>query len=88
MSFLRSKCMVRLAGLALFLLAQPAVQACAVCAGKSDSRMAAGMNAGILALLGVIGGVLALVVAFFVFLAFRVSGTSASFESEPAHSGN
>jgi hypothetical protein len=46
--------------------------ACAACAGgKTDSPMAQGMNAGIFALLGVIGTVLCGAATFFVFLARR-----------------
>jgi hypothetical protein len=47
--------------------------ACAACYGTSDSPMAQGMNAGILALLGVIGAVLCGAGAFFIFLAHRAS---------------
>jgi heme/copper-type cytochrome/quinol oxidase subunit 2 len=53
-------------------------QACATCFGASDSPMAQGMNLGILSLLGVIGFVLVGVVAFFVYLAWRVSRYEAS----------
>lgn len=45
--------------------------ACAACFGQSDAPMAKGMNAGIFALLAVIGTVLAGAVTFFVFLARR-----------------
>ena len=45
------------------------VQACAVCFGKSDSRLAVGMNWGIFTLLFFIGSVLAGLSFFFVFLA-------------------
>jgi hypothetical protein len=47
------------------------VLGCAACFGQSDSNMAHGMNAGILALLAVIGAVLAGAASFFVFLARR-----------------
>ena len=53
-------------------------QACATCFGASDSPMAQGMNLGILSLLGVIGFVLMGVVAFFGYLAWRVSRHGAS----------
>ncbi len=53
-------------------------QACATCFGASDSPMAQGMNLGILSLLGVIGFVLMGVVAFFGYLAWRVSRYGAS----------
>lgn len=49
------------------------VWACAACFGKSDSALAYGMNAGILALLAVIGSMLALVAGFFVFIVRRGS---------------
>jgi len=45
--------------------------ACATCYGESDSPMAEGMNAGIIFLLIVIGGTLASIVAFFVFIMRR-----------------
>ncbi len=48
-----------------------AAMACAACSGQSDSPMAKGMNAGIYALLGVIGTVLCAAATFFVFLARR-----------------
>ena len=50
--------------------------ACAACFGKSDSPMAQGMNAGIYALLGVIGTVLCGAATFFVFLARRASAVA------------
>ena len=45
------------------------VQACAACFGKSDSPLAKGMNWGIMSLLCVVGVVLSIFSAFFVFLA-------------------
>lgn len=56
--------------------------ACAACFGKSDSPMAQGMNAGILALLGVVGTVLAGAATFFVFLAKRASAAAKAQEAE------
>jgi hypothetical protein len=47
--------------------------ACAACYGQSDSAMAAGMNWGIVSLLGMIVLVLGGVAGFFVFLARRSS---------------
>jgi len=47
--------------------------ACAACFGQSDSAMAAGMNWGILSLLGMIVVVLGGVAAFFIFLARRAA---------------
>ena len=48
------------------LAAKSSALACATCYGASDSPLAQGMNWGIVTLLGVIGSVLAGVVAFFV----------------------
>ena len=79
--------------LALFVV-RPEVQACAVCFGKSDSRLAVGMNWGIFTLLFFIGSVLAGLSLFFVFLAMRasrhsrsnVSETPADLSQNPSHS--
>ena len=54
----------------LFGLEQNAL-ACAACYGESDSPMAEGMNAGILVLLFIIGGTLAAIAGFFVFIMRR-----------------
>lgn len=59
--------------LTLLALRPEAAHACAVCFGKSDSRMAQGMNMGIFTLLFFIGGTLATLAGFFVFLAMRSS---------------
>jgi hypothetical protein len=53
-----------------------AALACAACYGQSDSPMAHGMNAGIFALLGVIGTVLCGAATFFVFLARRAAAVA------------
>jgi len=45
--------------------------ACASCFGESDSAMAEGMNAGILTLLIIIGGTLAAITSFFIYLIWR-----------------
>lgn len=59
--------------------------ACAACYGQSDSSMAAGMNWGILSLLGIIVFVLGGVAGFFVFLARRsVRLAAAQSELPPA----
>ena len=42
------------------------VSACPVCVGDQDSSMTAGMNNAILVMLGIIGFVLSLIIAFFV----------------------
>ena len=49
------------------------VLACSACFGKSDSALAQGMNAGILALLAVVVFVLSGFAAFFIYLAKRSS---------------
>jgi hypothetical protein len=60
------------AALALLLTAPPqSVFACAACFGRSDSKMAEGMNMGIFSLLAVITCVLGGVAAFFIYLAKR-----------------
>jgi len=49
--------------------------ACATCFGKSDSRLAHGMNMGILSLLIVVVFVLGAFAAFFVYLARRAASS-------------
>jgi uncharacterized membrane protein HdeD (DUF308 family) len=56
-------------------LPQPAL-ACAACFGRSDSRLAEGMNWGILSLMGVVVFVLGGFAAFFVYLARRAAATA------------
>lgn len=46
-------------------------QACATCFGKSDSKLAEGMNWGIFTLLVVVVGVLGGISAFFIYIARR-----------------
>jgi len=55
----------------------PKALACATCFGKSDSPLAAGMNMGILTLLGFILSLLAVIAGFFVYLARRAAKTAA-----------
>ncbi len=55
------------------VLSQPSAWACAACYGQSDSPMAAGMNWGIMSLLGIIMVVLGGVAAFFVQVARRTA---------------
>ena len=50
--------------------------ACAACYGKSDSPIAWGMNAGIIALLVVVGVVLSGITGFFVYIAKRAAKIS------------
>jgi uncharacterized membrane protein len=54
----------------LFVLA-PEADACVACFGKTDGKMAEGMNAGIFSLLAVIGSVLFGFAAFMVFIIRR-----------------
>jgi len=57
------------------LVLVPRAQACATCFGASDSKLAQGMNLGILVLLGVVAVVLAGLTGFFVTLAVRSART-------------
>ena len=54
----------------IFMLEQNTF-ACASCFGESDSSMAEGMNAGVLTLLIIVGGTLAAIAAFFIYLICR-----------------
>lgn len=54
-----------------FLGSSQAAWACAACFGKSDSRLAVGMNWGIMTLLVVVFCVLSAIASFFVFLSRR-----------------
>ena len=54
-------------------LAPSSALACAACFGRSDSKMAEGMNMGILSLLVVITSVLFGMACFFIFLAKRAN---------------
>jgi len=62
---------------AMVLLPQ-AVFACATCFGRSDSKLAQGMNMGILSLLAVVFFVLGGIAAFFVYLARKSATTPAA----------
>lgn len=62
---------------AVTFTAQSPALACATCYGASDSPLAQGMNWGIASLLGVIGMVLAGVVAFFVHVGLKSGKTNA-----------
>ena len=55
----------------LLFAAVDTAQACATCFGKSDSKLAEGMNWGILTLLFIIISVLGGISAFFIFIARR-----------------
>ena len=73
----RGLCMMTLASASL-VLCPSAAQACAACYGQSDSPMAAGMNWGIVSLLGMIVLVLGGVAGFFVFLIRRGAASAAA----------
>jgi len=60
------------------LLQPGSAWACAACYGQSDSPLAAGMNWGIMSLLGMIVMVLGGFAAFFVFLARRAASVAAA----------
>lgn len=68
---------------ALAAAPQPAL-ACAACFGRSDSRLAEGMNWGIASLLGVVVFVLGGFAAFFIYLARRAAATAAGSPATPA----
>ena len=63
--------LLALVALVTLLVSAPDASACAACFGASDSKLAEGMNAGIFALMGVIGSVLFLIAGFFFFIARR-----------------
>lgn len=66
--------LARLAAAAVILGLSHDAMACAACFGKSDSKLAVGMNWGIMSLLFVVLCVLSTIASFFVFLARRSSG--------------
>lgn len=72
---------------ALGIAAQSSALACATCYGASDSPLAQGMNWGIATLLGVIGAVLAGVVAFFVHVGLRSAKVNAGQSPQTADGG-
>jgi hypothetical protein len=57
--------------LAVFLGSTTDASACAACFGKSDSKLAEGMNAGIFTLLAIICAVLCAIASFFWFIVRR-----------------
>ena len=67
----RRLAILALVALALLLVSAPNASACAACFGANDGKLAQGMNAGIFALMGVIGSVLFAIAAFFVFIVRR-----------------
>ena len=65
--------------LALTLICLPqSARACAACFGRSDSKLAEGMNMGILSLLLVVMFVLGGIAAFFIYLARKSATTAAA----------
>ncbi len=69
----RRLALLALVALALLLVSVPDASACAACFGKNDGKLAQGMNAGIFALLGVIGGVLFAIAGFFFYIVRRAA---------------
>lgn len=64
---------VGVALVAVLSWAPAAAEACAACYGKSDSKLAEGMNWGIFSLLFVVVGVLGGIGGFFIFLARKAA---------------
>ena len=75
------------AGLGMILFPQT-VSACAACFGKSDSKLAQGMNMGIFSLLGVVVCVLGGIAAFFIHLARRAANSPAPLNDQPLETTN
>lgn len=69
--------------IAVLLGMTQSVHACATCFGKSDSKLAEGMNWGIFTLLLVVIGVLGGISAFFIYIARR-SATHKSYVPKSA----
>ena len=63
---------------AIALLQPASAFACAACYGQSDAPIARGMNWGIVSLLGMVGMVLGILSAFFVFLARKAQDAAAT----------
>jgi len=57
--------------LAVMFMLEQSASACATCFGESDAPMAEGMNAGIFTLLIVVGGTLAGIATFFIYIIRR-----------------
>jgi hypothetical protein len=72
-----SKFVVRNLLLSALLFASPALHACSVCFGNSDSKLTQGMLAGVLVLLLVVISVLGGFVVLFVHLARRAAAVAA-----------
>lgn len=80
------KILLCLAAPALLLSSSPAARACAACFGKSDSKLAEGMNWGIASLLFVVVSVLGGVAAFFIYLAKKSAALAETSVSAPSSS--
>ncbi|MCX8156745.1 MAG: hypothetical protein N3J91_09910 [Verrucomicrobiae bacterium] len=71
-----------LAALLLFWLSwTPQAAACATCFGKSDSKLAEGLNMGIFALLGLVLLVLGWLAGFFIYLSRRAAAEAKAAET-------
>lgn len=64
----------------VFILAPASMHACAACFGKSDSKLAEGLNMGIFALLGFVLLVMVWIAGFFAYLARRAAAQDAAVE--------
>lgn len=71
------------AAVAGWMAAPNSALACAACFGRSDSKLAEGMNWGIFSLLGVVVFVLGGVAAFFVYLAKRAAASARGESAAP-----
>jgi heme/copper-type cytochrome/quinol oxidase subunit 2 len=65
------------------MAAPNSAQACAACFGRSDSKLAEGMNWGIFSLLAVVVFVLGGVAAFFIYLAKRAAASAGGESTGP-----
>jgi hypothetical protein len=59
--------------------------ACAVCLGNTQSSLRDGMNAGILALLGIAGFMIASFAIFFIYLWRKAKSADTSHQGDPVH---
>ena len=66
----------------LTVMNSPSLLACATCYGQSDSKLAEGMNWGILTLIVVVFGVLMGIGGFFAYIIYRSKRLALSVESE------
>ena len=66
----------------LTVVNSPSLLACATCYGQSDSKLAEGMNWGILTLMVVVYGVLMGIAGFFAYIIYRSKRLARSADSE------